>query len=1743
MELPTVTSEPPPPYCDACPGLPKEYYSRCVPCSTGKFYDGQYCVAKGLCPCYKDGIRYEIGAIFESSNCEECECVVGSEGHASCQEKKCPPCKGENEHSVLTPSCTCVCKPCPPKTKVCPSSNYCLNESSWCDNIEDCPDDELDCPTQPPPIPAGCPTKDCPDPWVLKVQETKNRCPIVTCELPPITTPMPCPIPHCPLQFDIVYTPKKPGEICPTYKCQPPITTMEPPTCPPPVCPDGYAVLENIDYYDQQSGWTEDWCPHYQCVPPVTPTAPCPPPACPQGYEVNYKDSKEMLEYCPEYDCSPIITTTMCPPVECPDDLRVMYIDNLEGSACPQYTCIQVTTPFPSTTETPFPQCPPAEIPICAAGETMYTTTEKDDPCPKFACKAPGIVPTTPPEELIIPVCRIVGRTITSFDDSSYQVDPCNHILAGDKVDKIWMISAHRNCSQDMHCDRYLKLNVEEKSMILRPDLRIEWDGQIYTTLQAQRIGKATNTFTISRVGDTLYYESKTYNFEVVWNTDMNIKIEVGKNLKNKVDGLCGLFNKDPKDDKTKPDGKLATSTAEFGKSWLFDGDSCEAIKCSSEHTSEAFQMCNMVQSKPFTECHKTINPSQFLKTCVDEVCQCLQKGGTEGECRCQALNRYVTSCLEINPAASLADWRIVAKCYKLCKPGEVYMDCFQGTCEKTCENLHDGESCPYLENICASGCFCAPGLVRKGDTCVSPDSCRDCVCEGYGDPHFKTFDRFNYTFNGKCSYIAARDKNIRGQHAFQVITRHKQCSDVPVTVCTDAITVLYDSHTLLISGEGEETKVTVDGKGIVTFPHKESWIALEQPDKSQVMAAIPDIEIEVAFFQENFGFSIKIPSHLYFNKTEGLCGNCNYDDSDDLVALNVGLEDSVESFGHSWLFEGEPSDCGVLHKDDRFCILPEPEEDPCLYIMNEDIFGQCHSIEEPAAYVSACQLDACGSSDPMETACHSMQAYARRCADLEICLDWRSDELCPKKCPKGLEYRPCGPGCVRTCDNYKDLDQNTYECLISPVDGCYCPNDEVLDGDICVNVSYCETCDAEGHRLGDTWQTDPCTTCECSKHGSSCSTKTCPGDPICDEGYIIVEMPDTGDECCGSRKKCKIAPVANCTLPTQSKDECGYGKMSELIEAPGKCPQYACVCVKPEDCPELIMPEEDLGPGEEWVLDESGCCPKYVTKCSGECPVEECPEFYSLITKSVKEDKCCPVTSCEPPSDACIYESTFEVNDAGFQRELTEDDETVKKLYKIGDTWEDGLCLKCKCVKHSQGTPRHQCSEQVCTSLEKHPDKGNFQLDVIEVGGQCCPSIIRTACIDDYEVIPVGDRLDDPVNGCRSVECIKTPEGRVDKVEQIFSCDESCPLGWNYEPSPLYPIQCCGACVQVACVIEDQVKNVGESWMSRDLCTTYTCTRDNKNQIQIQAVEVKCAEPSSKEREFYIYSISGSSDRCCSEYTREECLINEIPIRAGETVQDPSDPCTSIKCEIGVDGNVTRKEKETTCDSKCSLGHTYILPKPGSNECCGKCVHTHCVEDGITHSIGEQWSSEGDKCYEYSCESRNDVLTTVALKRDCPYFDPECPEEEIYMDDEGCCKLCRIKRPVKSDCKPNAMPPEETVGIFVLKARGVGTCKNPNPVIGLNRCAGHCDSYTQLASQGGGRAVYISSCFCCKPARYEKILVDMRCDNGYSFTRTNDNVVECECLRCEDNLPEYQGDDPSAILEDSDFYELASQS
>ena len=129
-----------------------------------------------------------------------------------------------------------------------------------------------------------------------------------------------------------------------------------------------------------------------------------------------------------------------------------------------------------------------------------------------------------------------------------------------------------------------------------------------------------------------------------------------------------------------------------------------------------------------------------------------------------------------------------------------------------------------------------------------------------------------------------------------------------------------------------------------------------------------------------------------------------------------------------------------------------------------------CNAVVDPASHLSACQYDQCYSANATAASCNAMEAYARECAKFGVCLAWRSDQLCPIKCPGGMEYRQCGSGCVTTCQNFKE-----ESCVMSTIDGCYCPEGQAFNEALgrCVPTTQFVPCDANGHYPGNLKSTE----------------------------------------------------------------------------------------------------------------------------------------------------------------------------------------------------------------------------------------------------------------------------------------------------------------------------------------------------------------------------------------------------------------------------------------------------------------------------------------------------------------------------------------------------------------------------------------------------------------------------------------------------------------------------------------------
>ena len=89
-------------------------------------------------------------------------------------------------------------------------------------------------------------------------------------------------------------------------------------------------------------------------------------------------------------------------------------------------------------------------------------------------------------------------------------------------------------------------------------------------------------------------------------------------------------------------------------------------------------------------------------------------------------------------------------------------------------------------------------------------------TCEAHGDPHYTTFDKRKYNFQGPCSYVFAED--CSADKAFKVVTTNLKCGNRGAT-CTAAVTVYLNGNEIRLTRE--KRTVIINRIKMKNFPIK----------------------------------------------------------------------------------------------------------------------------------------------------------------------------------------------------------------------------------------------------------------------------------------------------------------------------------------------------------------------------------------------------------------------------------------------------------------------------------------------------------------------------------------------------------------------------------------------------------------------------------------------------------------------------------------------------------------------------------------------------------------------------------------------------------------------------------------------------------------------------------------------------------------------------------------------------------
>ncbi|XP_036390592.1 mucin-2-like [Megalops cyprinoides] len=533
---------------------------------------------------------------------------------------------------------------------------------------------------------------------------------------------------------------------------------------------------------------------------------------------------------------------------------------------------------------------------------------------------------------------------------------------------------------------------------------------------------------------------------------------------------------------------------------------------------------------------------------------------------------------------------------------------------------------CPPLENItCTNGK--KPVLVYDENYCCQHYVC-DCFCEGWGDPHYITFDGLFYSFQGNCTYVLMEE--IRALYNLKIYIDNIHCDPEEDVSCPRAIIVSYDKRVITLKNHnliGAAKMEAIMNGATLRLPFTSNGIKVLATGINLVLE-IPFLGVVVTFGVT--GFSINLPFKHFGNNTHGQCGTCNNNQADDCMLPGGQLVEDCAVMGDYWpATDLYHPNCPAPPSLPTSSPGPSPTNKPCnpnsiCELLKSSLFAECHPHVSPEHFYQGCAFDSCHMSNP-SVECTSLQSYAAACSQFGICLHWRNHtDKCASNCPADKVYKPCGPAEQPTCDD-------TYDPSMSfMTEGCFCPDGmKLFNKESAVCVEKCGCLDPSGvpREFNEIFQYK-CQDCICDEATKTviCKPLVCPDSEVVNcngPGFIVVNETDPSEPCC-SRLFCRCDSSTCPSIDTS----CNVGYTPVVSVPQGKCcpenkcePKKVCVHKHVEYQPGASVPMA--------VCQECTCTTEvdprtglYKIRCAFQTCNEECkPGFQYMETG---EDECC---------------------------------------------------------------------------------------------------------------------------------------------------------------------------------------------------------------------------------------------------------------------------------------------------------------------------------------------------------------------------------------------------------------------------------------------------------------------------------------------------------------------------------------
>ncbi|XP_044125175.1 mucin-5AC-like [Bufo gargarizans] len=497
---------------------------------------------------------------------------------------------------------------------------------------------------------------------------------------------------------------------------------------------------------------------------------------------------------------------------------------------------------------------------------------------------------------------------------------------------------------------------------------------------------------------------------------------------------------------------------------------------------------CNSL-AEPDILCHFTADPregcscpegtyqTQNEKCVPPEDCPCNYKGRTVPARQTFKIDEILCKCIRGILECPMADEEI-----KACKPPMYYYDCSSpnpdtvgSQCQKSCKT----QDMECYSNECVIGCVCPKGLVSDDNGgCIPPSecpcvyrgkfhdtgstiniSCNTCTCKNrtwdctmehcpktctlYGNGHLITFDQARNDISGGCDYILAQDFCPNNNHdgSFQIFIKHILCGHTN-TICSLQIRIILLNITIDIY-EGRVEEITKHNNG-----PKDNSYSITLMGQHIVFVT----EYLTLMYDQKMTATV-----LLSNTTEGtVCGLCG--DNDGRAA-----NDLTSSWSQGCIHERSRAESPCDTNPEKLAWAQKH-----CNLINSEVFASCKSLVDPIPFYDTCVEDTCTCSNDIgdcECLCTSIAAYSAECRRHDICIRWRTPNICPVFCDYYNKdghcvwhYDPCGTPCLKTCLNPDDCQK------MEKLEGCYpmCSNERPYfdtENQICVDKLNCSVC------------------------------------------------------------------------------------------------------------------------------------------------------------------------------------------------------------------------------------------------------------------------------------------------------------------------------------------------------------------------------------------------------------------------------------------------------------------------------------------------------------------------------------------------------------------------------------------------------------------------------------------------------------------------------------------------------------